>query len=889
MDLLGKIFETSHWPARWHCGEWTQLHGWIHIISDLAIWGAYLAIPFILILFITRRKDFPFHNVFWLFGAFIFACGTTHWLEAAMFWWPAYRLMGLVKAATALISWATVIALIVALPKLLLVGQVVPFFRQKMQHVRGIRTEVLLMFGIAFFIFIGIVSLMYSSAVQKDENDRWVTHTHTVIESLEHFISHMKDAETGQRGYLITGEKSYLEPYQLATPLVYQDFRLLQKVTRDNKRQQDKLRLIQPLMIERLAFLNRAVELQENQGGEAARLHIRTGEGKALMNQIRSIVSQMIFEEHDLLSRRARDAKRASEQTRYIFILGFLVVLGLIGMAFYLINREMTEREHAQNELYSLNQDLETLVAERTLALKEQLEFTESMTSNLQEGIYRINQNGIITFINPAGEAMLGYQPGALIGKNVHQTLHRHQQDNADHTEENCSLLTACRTGIAVHSFEEAFSMKDGTVFPILCTAAPLRDQDGSIGAVFGFHDISERKQSEKALAEASLKNETLAVERETILNQLTEAVIVTDPDGLVIFINESAERLHGRTALQVLQKDYRKSYHLLTEDGQPYPPDKLPLSRAVLNNEVVLDERWRIVRPDGSEILAIGSARPVWGGNHRKIGAVLTIRDDTARVAAEQALRKSDEEVRNLNKDLEKRVEERTAQLVAINKELEAFSYSVSHDLRSPLRSIDGFSQALIEDYGHSLEASGKDYLQRVRTESQRMGRLIDDMLSLSRLTRNELRKKPVNLSNMVREITDTLQEQDPTRGGVTFNIQSGLIADADEQLIHAVLQNLLSNAWKFTSQHEQAQIEFGMQAESGQSVYYVKDDGAGFNMDYADKLFGAFQRLHAMHEFEGTGIGLATVQRIIHRHGGKVWATGVIEQGSTFYFTLG
>jgi light-regulated signal transduction histidine kinase (bacteriophytochrome) len=210
-----------------------------------------------------------------------------------------------------------------------------------------------------------------------------------------------------------------------------------------------------------------------------------------------------------------------------------------------------------------------------------------------------------------------------------------------------------------------------------------------------------------------------------------------------------------------------------------------------------------------------------------------------------------------------------------------------VSHDLRAPLRGIDGFSQALLEDYEEKLDARGKDYLQRVRVASQRMAQLIDDMLGLSRASRGEMKHEPVDLTALSRSIAAQLRDADTGRH-VEFVISEGLCASGDPRLLQIVLENLIGNAWKFTGKQASPRIEVGVNGNNSRSVYFVRDNGAGFDMTYAEKLFGAFQRLHSAAEFKGTGIGLATVQRIIRRHGGEVWAEGKVGQGAVFYFTL-
>jgi signal transduction histidine kinase len=264
-----------------------------------------------------------------------------------------------------------------------------------------------------------------------------------------------------------------------------------------------------------------------------------------------------------------------------------------------------------------------------------------------------------------------------------------------------------------------------------------------------------------------------------------------------------------------------------------------------------------------------------------------LKVEERTAALQAEVAERRwAEEEIQKLNEELEERVAQRTAELRAVNHELEAFSYSVSHDLRAPLRSIEGFSNMLLEEYAHKLDSAGETYLKRVKNAGRRMSKLIDDLLNLSRVTRSELRREAVDLSKLAGMVASDLSKAEAD--AAEFVIKPELVADADRNLLRIILENLVGNAIKFTRGRPNPRIEVGFLEREGKRAFFVRDNGVGFDMAYAAKLFGPFQRLHGSSEFEGTGIGLAIVQRIVHRHGGQVWAEGAPGEGATFYFTL-
>lgn len=313
------------------------------------------------------------------------------------------------------------------------------------------------------------------------------------------------------------------------------------------------------------------------------------------------------------------------------------------------------------------------------------------------------------------------------------------------------------------------------------------------------------------------------------------------------------------------------------------HPEDRERVREAVDRAESNLEDfhvEYRITWPDATLHWISSHGRIICSSEGAPIGLIGMTQDITERKIAEQL-------VQELNESLERRVNERTVELQAANHELEAFAYSVSHDLRAPLRSIDGFSQALLEDYSGQLDKTGTQYLERVRHASQRMSVLIDDLLGLSRVTRTEMRRQSVDISAIVQSVCDDLLATQPQRE-VEFIVQQSLWIHADPRLTRIMVENLLGNAWKYTGKNSTARIEFGQTENNGVPCYYVRDDGAGFDMEYGDRLFKPFQRLHTMSEFEGTGIGLATVHRILMRHGGRVWAEAAVSKGATFYFTF-
>ncbi len=356
------------------------------------------------------------------------------------------------------------------------------------------------------------------------------------------------------------------------------------------------------------------------------------------------------------------------------------------------------------------------------------------------------------------------------------------------------------------------------------------------------------------------------------LLDSAPDAIVITDRDGRIIFVNGQTERLFGyrRTdmidrTVEMLLPERHRSNHARHRDGYVGDPKPRPMG-------VGMDLHG--VRRDGTEFPVAISLSSV--ETEQGLAVFADIRDVTDQRAAEHKMQ-----------ELNDRLARDNAELETLNKELEAFSYSVSHDLRAPLRAVDGFSQALLEDAGDNLDQTGRQHLTRVRNAAQRMGMLIDDLLKLARVTRTELNVEPVDLSAVAQSVAEELKQSTPSREA-QIEVAPELHTEGDPRLLRVALENLLGNAWKFTAGRSPARIAFGQEQVDGASAYFVRDNGVGFDMAYAGKLFGAFQRLHDARDFAGTGIGLATVQRIIHKHGGRIWAESQPDKGATFRFTL-
>ncbi len=424
---------------------------------------------------------------------------------------------------------------------------------------------------------------------------------------------------------------------------------------------------------------------------------------------------------------------------------------------------------------------------------------------------------------------------------------------------------------------EESVTGADGETRWYSTIKVPLLDSDGTCDRILGVaRDITEQRRGVEALRESEER-------LQTVVETLTEGLVISDADGNLIHWNQAALAMHGYGSMEECLGSlpgFTRTYEFSEPgSGRVLPYEEWPLPR-ILRGERLLDHELRLRRLDhGWEKYFSYSGSMVCSAKGGLLG-VVSITDITGR-------RRAEEEVRRLNASLEQRVRQRTAQLQAAMEDLESFSYSVSHDLRAPLRAIDGFARMLQDRHAGQLDAEGLRLLGVVRDEARRMGRLIDELLAFSRLGRQKLEPVEIDMTVMAREVFGELAAREAGRD-LRFDLRPLPPARGTPSMIRQVWVNLLSNALKFTRGREVAEIAVGSRDEDGDVVYEVRDNGAGFDMRHSDKLFGVFERLHSDREFEGTGVGLALVHRVILRHGGRIWAEGETDKGAIFHFTL-
>ena len=503
-----------------------------------------------------------------------------------------------------------------------------------------------------------------------------------------------------------------------------------------------------------------------------------------------------------------------------------------------------------------------------------------AIVKSSDDAIISKDLHGIVTSWNQAAEQLFGYRADEMIGEPVMKLLPPDRQGEERH------ILDKISRGETVETYETVRRRKDGTDVNVSLTISPLFDGQGRvIGASKIARDITDRVQQEYVLSQSRERLRQALQYQEAVFNNIGEGLYTTNRQGLAVSMNRAAERLLGWSKEELIGRKVHDVIHYKYPDGRPFPLEACA-DLHVLREGVTLDNHEDVfIRKDGTFFDVVYSVSPIRSGDEIT-GLVMVFRDVTEKKRADDALRDRDRALTSANDELT----QQKVGLAEANKELQSFSYSVSHDLRAPLRTIDAYVRIVEEDHGPELNQEVRRCLGIVRRAAGQAGELIDDLLEFSRLGRIGMDIRATDMTEIAREAAEELILTQ-NRQNIDLTIGDLPVCKGDWRLLKLVWMNLLSNAFKFTSGREITQIEVGWLPDDRQaeaSVYYVKDNGVGFDMKYVHKLFGVFQRLHLKDEFEGTGVGLAIVQRIVQRHGGRVWAEGKINGGATFFFSL-
>lgn len=889
---------------------------------------------------------------------------------------------------------------------------------------RGFLNRTLFLGGAVLVLFV-VTSLLYADFAREKERRQWVTHTYQVLDGISALLSNLDGAETGQRGFLLTGDESYREPFLSALREERQDRQSLRRLTADNRAQQRSLDTLDRLVEATYSELRKTMTLRQEKGQDAVLVIVRAQEGKRIMDQCRILLGVMEERERQLLAARIAAADDQTMRMRWFFGLGSASLMMLLVAASGIIERDSRAGERARRTIAQSEERFHlALDAAKAGAWEWDLETGENIWSEELWELYGLAPHSVLPSYSAWREV-------------IHPD---------DWTTAEREVLDAARAEAELN-VEFRVRGPDGSERWLMARGRPFRHGNGHLRRYAGIvMDITRRKRAEDEMRARSsvihaigqVFSEAISCETEAALGCACLKIAETLTASKFGFIGEIgvAGRLdevaisdRGWDACDINREPgvrkapisfaihgiYGKVIHdakgFYTNDPANHPdrigvPEGHPALRAFLGIPLIgaekvigmigLGNRENGYGPRDLESLeAVGPAitqallhkraeaalrnvseqrrlaleaaalgawdyrfdrgEVLWDAPCRNMfgfpaGSRIDYGEATSRIhpeereavrdAVNQALaganggvyntefrvvwpagsvhwiashgrvhfekdsgwalrfsgvnmditarKEAELKVHILNSELEQRVRQRTAQLETANKEMEAFAYSVAHDLRAPLRGIDGWSLALFEDYADGLDDRAKGYIETVRFETQRMGLLIDDMLKLSQVTRAEMQFRPVDLTAIAQSIATGLFETNPGRH-IQFIIEPGLTALGDARLLEIALTNLLANAVKFTGPRPVGCIEFAETSHNGQKAFCIRDNGVGFDMAYSSSLFRAFQRLHKLTEFPGTGVGLATVQRVIRRHSGKVWVEAQVDRGAAFYFTIG
>jgi PAS domain S-box-containing protein len=698
----------------------------------------------------------------------------------------------------------------------------------------------------AILVFVGWLS--YRNTARFAEAAQWREHTYEVLNSLDKALGQLSDAETGQRGYLLTGKEAYLEPYRAAIKDADQTIGSLKSLTSDNQNQQKRIQNLEPLVARKLAELQRTIDLRKNEGLAAANTVVLEGSGKRAMDQIRAIIAEMANEETDLLRVRTQQANGSMAASVRTIVTGTLLSISLLVLCFGLLQRELSERKKAQEAL-----------------VKSEKWFSTTLGS-IGDAVIATDMNGAVTFLNPVAQSLTGWSLEEALRKSMDLVFDIVNADTRLPVENPVKKVfrEGKIVGLADHT---VLLSKSGEEFDIEDSAAPiLTDRGEEFGVVLVFRDITEKKRAEKATKQ---QKELLQL----ILESIADGVVVADTSGKFLLFNAAAERVLGIGATDTTPDQWSDRYGSYLPDAVTlYPSNELPLVRAMRGENV--DAAEVFIRnakvPDGCVLSITG--RPLRGENGALRGGVVVFHDVTLQKRAQEVLVQAKEEAENATKFKDQ------------------FLSTMSHELRTPLNAVLGFSDLLADERYGPLNDRQQRYVSHIHTGGKHLLELITDILDISKIEagRMELTLEDVTVASAFTEVTSALYPLAEKKSQALLQqVEPNLHVHADAMRFKQVLMNLAGNAIKFTP--EGGRIEMAARRVDNQVRVEVRDNGPGIPPEQQQRIFEAFFRLtETGSTTEGTGLGLAITARLVELHGSKLGIESQAGAGACFYFSL-
>jgi PAS domain S-box-containing protein len=698
----------------------------------------------------------------------------------------------------------------------------------------------------AILVFVGWLS--YRNTARFAEAAQWREHTYEVLNSLDNAVGRLSDAETGQRGYLLTGEEGYLDPYRAAITNADQTIGSLKSLTSDNPNQQKRIQRLEPLIARKLAELQRTIDLRKNEGLAAANRVVLEGSGKQAMDQIRAIIAEMANDEKDLLRVRTQQANESAATSVRTIVIGTLLSISLLVLCFGLLQRELSERKKAQE------------------ALAKSEQWSSTTLASIGDAVIATDMNGAVTFLNPVAQSLTGWSLEEARRKSMDLVFDIVNAETRLPVENPVKKVfrEGKIVGLAHHT---VLLSKSGEEFDIEDSAAPiLTDRGEEFGVVLVFRDITEKKRAEKATKQ---QKELLQL----ILESIADGVVVADSNGKFLLFNTAAERVLGIGATDATPDQWSDRYGSYLPDAVTlYPSDELPLVRAMRGENVDAAEVFiRNAKVPEGRLLSI-TGRPLRGENGALRGGVVVFHDITLQKRAQEVLVQAKEEAENATKFKDQ------------------FLSTMSHELRTPLNAVLGFSDLLADERYGSLNDRQQRYVSHIHTGGKHLLELITDILDISKIEagRMELTLEDVTVASAFSEVISALYPLAEKKSQALLQqVEPNLHVHADAMRFKQVLMNLVGNAIKFT--REGGRIEIAAHHVDNQVRVEVRDNGPGIPPEQQQRIFEAFFRLtESGSATEGTGLGLAITARLVELHGSKLGIESQPGAGACFYFSL-